>query len=148
MLKKSITYTDFNGNEQTEDFYFHLSRTELTEMEVSVTGGMSETLKRIVATENAKDLIEIFKKIILDSVGEKTEDGKRFVKNEAITEDFVSSPAFDVLFMDLATNSDAAAAFIKGIMPPDFAAQMELDAKKAAMLVPEPVESTPPTEET
>jgi hypothetical protein len=128
MLKKTITYTDFNDVEQTEEFYFNLSRTELTEMETSVDGGMTELLQKIVATENIKEMFNVFKTIILSSVGVKSEDGKRFVKTDQIAQDFVSSAAFDELFMSLATDPIKAAEFIKGIVPKDLSPQFDSGA--------------------
>lgn len=140
MLKKTITYTDFNDVERKEDFYFNLSKTELTEMETSVDSGMAEMLKKIVDSGNGKEMFSVFKKIILASVGVKSEDGKRFFKNEEIANDFVSSPAFDVLFMSLATDADLAAEFIKGIIPQDLNDKFDEASKKAPLTAVEPVE--------
>lgn len=131
MLKKTITYVDFNDVETTEDFYFNLSKTELTEMETSVKGGLSAMLKQIVATEDMKEMFGIFKKIIVSSVGIKSADGKRFVKSDEISQDFVSSPAFDELFMSLATDVGKAAEFIKGIIPKDLSGQFESEMNKS-----------------
>lgn len=117
MLKKTIHYTDFNDQEQEEVFYFHLSKAEIIEMEASVSGGLSESLKKIIKSNDNKEIVEVFKNIILSSVGEKSDDGKRFVKNDEIREDFKSSPAFDELFMTLATDETQAEEFVKGILP-------------------------------
>lgn len=125
MLKKTITYTDFNDIEQTEDFYFNLSKMELAEMENSIDGGMAKRLEQIVASQNVKEMFVFFKQIILDSVGMKSPDGKRFVKSEEISQDFISSPAFDSLFMELASDADKAVEFVKGIMPKDLSATLD-----------------------
>jgi len=117
MLKKTITYTDFDGNERTEDFYFNLSKAEIMEMELGVNGGMSELLKRIVASQDTKQVIDIFKDIILKSYGEKSLDGKRFVKSKELSESFSQTEAYSDLFMELATDSEAAEGFIKAIIP-------------------------------
>lgn len=117
MLKKSITYTDFNGDEQTEDFYFNLTRAELVELELSHKGGLKESLEKIVADEDGKQIIEQMKNIVLGSYGVKSPDGKRFVKNQQLREEFESSEAYSVLFMELVTETDAAVAFVNGIMP-------------------------------
>lgn len=117
MVKKTITYTDYNGNERTEDFYFNLSKAEVTEMEMSIDGGLSKTIKSIIAAKDAPSIIKMFKDIILKSYGEKSLDGKRFVKNDEIRDCFSQTEAYSVLFMELATNADEAAKFMNGIIP-------------------------------
>ena len=117
MLKKTIKYTDYDGNEREEDFYFNLSKAEVTEMELSKEGGMSEYIKKISAAQNAPELIKLFKEIITKSYGEKSLDGKRFIKNKEITEAFTQTEAYSELFVELASNADEAVKFINGIMP-------------------------------
>ena len=117
MLKKTIKYTDYDGNEREEDFYFNLSKAEITEMELSKEGGMSEYIKKISATQNGPELIKLFKDIIIKSYGEKSLDGKRFIKNTELTEAFIQTEAYSELFIELASNADEAAKFINGIMP-------------------------------
>lgn len=117
MLKKSITYTNFNDEEITEDFFFHLSKAELVELEMSHDGGLSEALKKIVAAEDNKQLIIEFKKIILTAYGKKSEDGKRFIKSQELRDEFESSEAYSALFMELITDADAASSFVNGIVP-------------------------------
>ena len=117
MLKKTIKYTDYDGNEREEDFYFNLSKAEITEMELSKEGGMSEYIKKISATQNAPELIKLFKEIITKSYGEKSLDGKRFIKNKELTEAFTQTEAYSELFVELASNADEAVKFINGIMP-------------------------------
>ena len=117
MLKKTIKYTDYDGNEREEDFYFNLSKAEITEMELSKEGGMSEYIKKISATQNGPELIKLFKDIIIKSYGEKSLDGKRFIKNKELTEAFTQTEAYSELFIELAANADEAAKFINGIMP-------------------------------
>jgi len=141
MLKKSITYTDFDGASHTEDFYFNLSRTELTEMEATIDGGMSEMLRKIIAAASTKELFATFKKIILATYGCKSDDGKRFFKSDEITRDFIASPAFDVIFMELATDSKMAAEFVKGVLPSDMSPQ--IDEAILKMSTPDVVEVTP-----
>lgn len=116
MLKKTITYTDYNGTERTEDFYFNLSKAEVMEMEMSTTGGMAETIQRIVAAQDAPAIIKIFKELVLKAYGEKSPDGKRFIKNDEIREAFSQTEAYSILFMELATDADAAAKFINGVI--------------------------------
>jgi hypothetical protein len=117
MLKKTIKYVDYDGVEREEDFLFNLSKAEVTEMELGVVGGMSQMLQKIVAEKDGKRIIEHFKAIILKSYGEKSPDGKRFVKSKELSDAFVQTEAYSELFMELATNADAAAAFVKGILP-------------------------------
>ena len=124
MLKKTISYTDYNGVERKEDFYFNLSKAEIMEMQLSTTGGLTEMIKRIVATQDQPALVKIFKELILKAYGEKSPDGKRFIKNAALSEAFEQTEAYSILFMELATNDEAAAKFINGIVPADMAQQM------------------------
>lgn len=128
MVGKSITYTDYNGNPRTETFYFNLTQAEVTEMELSVDGGLVEMINRIVAAQDGKQIIATFKDIILRSYGEKSLDGKRFVKNQELRDAFSQTEAYSKLFMELATNADAAAAFINGIVPAQAAAPATLPA--------------------
>ena len=119
MLVKTMTYTDYNGEERTEDFYFNLTRAEVTEMELSTVGGLSETIQRITKSKDIPAIMDIFKDLILKSYGQKSPDGKRFIKSKALSEEFSQTEAYSDLFMELATNSTAAAAFVNGIMPTD-----------------------------
>lgn len=117
MLKKTMTYTDYDGNQRTEDFYFNLSKAEVMEWELGTTGGMQKMIERIVAEQDTKRIVELFKEIILKAYGEKSADGKRFVKSKEITESFAQTEAYSDLFMELSTDSEAAASFINGIVP-------------------------------
>lgn len=117
MLKKTITYTDYNGAERTEDFYFNLSKAEVMEMEMSTSGGLAEMIKKIVAAQDAPAIIKIFKDLVLKAYGEKSPDGKRFIKSEEIATAFSQTEAYSQLFMELATNADEAAKFVNGIVP-------------------------------
>lgn len=117
MLKKTITYVDFNGIERKEDFYFNLSKAEITEMELSTDGGLVERINRIVAAKDVPEIIKVFKQLILDSYGEKSLDGKRFIKSKELSEAFSQTNAYSILFMELAVDDVAAAEFINGIVP-------------------------------
>lgn len=123
MLKKNIKYTDYNGVEREETFLFNLSKAELMEMEMGTTGGLGETIQKIVETQDVPSIIKIFKDLILKAYGEKSADGKRFIKvNEAgvpLSIGFSQTEAYSTLFMELATDADAASNFIKGIIPSD-----------------------------
>jgi hypothetical protein len=124
MLKKTITYTDYNGVERKEDFYFNLSKAEVMEMELSTTGGLAEMIKRIVAAQDQPAIIKVFKDLILKAYGEKSPDGKRFIKSPELSDAFAQTGAYSILFMELATNDEAAAKFINGIVPADMAQQI------------------------
>lgn len=117
MLKKTIKYVDYNGVEREEDFYFDLSKAEITEMELSQDGGMSNLIQKIVNTKDMPSLIKIFKQLILKSYGEKSADGRRFIKSEQLSTEFTQTPAYSELFMELATDEKAAANFINSIVP-------------------------------
>lgn len=119
MIKKTITYKDFNGADRTEDFYFHLSKTELMEMELSVDNGLSEYMQLIVDAKDGKQIMAVTKEVILKSYGEKSIDGRYFDKSETLSNRFYNSPAYDVLFEELVTDAKTAAEFFKGIMPDD-----------------------------
>ena len=119
MLKKTITYTDFNGVERTEDFYFNLTKAEIAEMELEVPGGMTTMIERITKTQDTPSLIKVFKELILRSYGKKSDDGRRFIKNKELVEEFKDSEAYSELFMELATNGEESSKFIKGLIPAD-----------------------------
>ena len=117
MLKKTIKYKDFNGEDVSEDFLFHLSKAELVELEASHADGLAEAMQRIVDANDNKAIVAEFKKIILLSYGKKSMDGKRFVKNQTMRDEFESSEAYSTLFMELLTDTDAAIQFMNGIIP-------------------------------
>jgi hypothetical protein len=124
MLKKTITYIDYNGEERKEDFYFNLNKAEIMEMQMSTTGGLDEMIKRIVDAKDAPAIIKIFKDLILKAYGEKSADGRRFEKEREgrkLADDFAQTEAYSILFMELATDADAAAKFVNGIVPADMA---------------------------
>lgn len=132
MIKQTIKYTDYNGVERTEDFYFNLTKAELTQMELEMPGGMSNVLNRIVKEERVPELIKIFKDLILRSYGVKSDDGKRFIKNKEVLDEFVQSEAYSELYMKLVTDAKAAADFINGIVPAALAAEVAKISTKEA----------------
>ena len=129
MLKKTITFTDYNGLERTEDFYFNLTKAEIMEMELSTTGGLTGMINKIVAEQNAPAIIKIFKELILKAYGEKSADGKKFMKKDKdgspLYLNFEQTEAYSVLFMELATDADAAAKFVNGIVPAEAQQQVQ-----------------------
>ena len=124
MLKKIITYTDYNGVERTEPFYFNLSKAELMEMELGVTGGMTEMLDKIIAAKDAPSLMKTFKEMIMKSYGIKSDDGKRLIKSEELSIACTQTEAYSVLFMELITDDKAAADFVNGIIPNEIQAEV------------------------
>lgn len=138
MLKRKIKYTNFNDVETEGVFYFNLSKAELIQMEVSTKEGFGEMLQRIVETKDNKALIEEFKKIILLAYGERSADGERFVKSDELREAFSQTAAFQELFLELALETDAAAAFITGIVPKDMGATLQRQINGAPIPPPPP----------
>ncbi len=131
MLKKTIEFKDYNGVPRTEDFYFNLTQAEITEMELSVDGGLVEMINRIVAAQDGKQIINTFKEIIMRAYGMKSPDGRRFIKNQEIRDNFAQTEAYSKLFMELATNAKAASDFVKAIVPANDEAP--LSAEPAAL---------------
>lgn len=119
MIVKTVTYTDFNGNERTESFWFHLSRPELTEMLLGIDNNIETYIKTIIKSENYYEIVKIFKKLLLEAYGEKSEDGRRFVKLPEKTKEFSESEAYSVLFTELTTNEEKASEFINGLISKD-----------------------------
>ena len=130
MLKKTIKYTDYNGVERNEDFYFNLSKAEIMEMQMGTTGGFADYIAALVKTQNMPEIVRIFKDIVLKAYGEKSQDGKRFIKTDdnghSLAKAFSETEAFSILYMELATDSKEAAKFINGIVPQD----MEISEEK------------------
>lgn len=135
MYKKTIVYEDFNGVERKEDFYFNLTKAEIMQTTFGYAGDITEFLQKIIDTKDKPKLAEMFKELILKSYGEKSEDGKRFIKKDEngrpLSEKFEETIAFSDLYMELAVDDKAAAEFVNGIIPKDVAAKM---VEQAAML--------------
>lgn len=132
MYIKSITYTDYNGNERTETACFNLNEAELAELNLSTEGGYQEHLRHIVNTHDVPSLVREFKKLIKMSYGIKSPDGRRFVKNENATEEFFQTEAYSQFFMELATNQEAITEFVMGILPEKYRNQIaEANAENA-----------------
>lgn len=133
MIKKTIKYNDYNGVEREDAFFFNLTKAEITEMSLSVDGGLYEKIKAIIEAKNTPEIIKLFKELILKAYGEKSEDGKRFRKTDAngqpLSTAFSETEAYSTLFMELATDDAKAAEFVNGIMPADIDKE---ELKKAA----------------
>lgn len=130
MICKKITYKDFNGQERTEDFYFHMSKADVIKW-MSTNGNytLDKVLGKLIKTENVKDMINEVDYLILHSYGEPSLDGKRFVRSEELSKEFSESEAYSVLFMELVSDAKKAAAFFNGILPDDLAKSIN-DAMK------------------
>ena len=130
MIKKPVTYTDYNGVERTENFYFNLSEAEVMEMEMSTEGGMAESIQKVVDAKDAPAIIRVFKDLVLKAYGVKSDDGRRFMKTKAdgtrYADDFKETEAYSQIFMELATDADAAAKFVNGIVPAKLAQKAAL----------------------
>ena len=121
MYKRTLTYTDYNGVERTEDFYFNLNKAEIAEKQMTTEGGYSAMLERIVKANDTPSLFKEFKDLVLLAYGEKSDDGKRFMKidknGHRLADDFMQTEAFSTLLVELVTNADVAAEFVKAIIP-------------------------------
>ena len=124
MIKQDITYTNFEGEQETETLYFHLNKVELMEMQVSEKRGLAQYITDIQKAENNKEIFRLFKEIVLRAYGERSEDGKKFIKNERLREEFEGSLAYEELMVKLVTETDFAVKFVNGIMPAGMADQI------------------------
>lgn len=133
MIKKVVTYTDYNGVERTETCYFNITKSEAMEMQFESGGNLADILQKMVDEKDQVKLGRMFKDVILKTYGIKSDDGKRFQKSEEISKIFEQTPAYDEIYMDLLSNEDHAVAFIKGILPADVAKEIakEEEIKKA-----------------
>ena len=136
MVVKKIKYTDFNGVEREEEFMFNLTEAEITEMELMTDGGLSDSIKKIISAQDTPEIIKTFKMLLLKSYGEKSADGRRFIKSEELTEAFTQTNAYSQLFMELATDDKAAIAFINGIIPDSMRERVAEDGSNASDLAP------------
>lgn len=130
MLKKTMTFENFEGQTVTQTFRFHLTEAEVTAWELSEgTGGLVKLMQRVVESQEGAEIIRIFREVILRSYGELSDDGNRFIKSPERTEAFAQTQAFSDLFMELASNTDAMTAFINGILPKTKQKPKEVDAQ-------------------
>lgn len=119
MLKRTFTYTDYNGNQVTDDYYFNLNKAEIIEMELSTdkAAGLEATINKLREELNGKEIVDLFKRIIRKSIGRKSTDGKRFIKNDEIADEFMQTEAYSDLVVELCTDADKASAFFSAIVP-------------------------------
>lgn len=119
MYKKEIAFVDYDGNERKEDFWFNLTKAELTKMNLSEVGGLQAKLEKIIKAQDGPSIMSAFEDIIHRSYGEKSPDGRRFIKSEELVTAFEQTEAYSELFMELCTNAEAASEFVRGILPSD-----------------------------
>lgn len=124
MFKKTVTYEDYKGNTRTEDFYFNLNKAELVELELSTKGGLTVMMDRIIAAQDNATLFKIFKDLVSKSYGVLSDDGRKFVKNQEVLDDFMQTEAYSIIFSELATNAEAAAEFFNNVIPQNLAKEL------------------------
>lgn len=117
MRLEKIKYTDYNGNQREEKFYFNLNNAEITEMDLGIEGGLKQKIEKITETQNSREIVTFFKEFVLKSFGVKSDDGRRFIKSPELSKEFSETEAYNILFMELATNSKHAADFINDVIP-------------------------------
>lgn len=117
MIKKTVTYKNFNDVEVTEDCYFNYTESQLADLEMSVGGGLSATLRSLSAAQNETELYKFFRQLILGAYGIKSADGRKFMKSKEISEDFEQTAAYNAIFMELVTNTDKAIEFVNNLIP-------------------------------
>ena len=117
MIKKTVTYTDYNGEQRTETFYFHYTEAEILDMEMSEEGSFADRIQRIIDAKDKTALMKLIKKFVIDAYGVKSEDGKRFMKNDELKTAFLECPAYSDIFMEMVTNDEIAAEFVNGVIP-------------------------------
>lgn len=133
MLKKTVTYSDYNGVERTETFYFHYTEAEILDMEMSTEGGFAERIQKIIDAKDQVSLMKLIKTFVTDAYGVKSEDGKRFIKNDKVKTEFLESPAYSKIWMELVMDDEVAADFVNNVIPPDMKGTLEglIKAKEA-----------------
>ena len=132
MYKIREKYEDYDGNERVKEFYFNLTKAEITDMELTTEGGMSAMLNRIIAAKDTSKLIAVFKDLILRSYGQKSPDGRRFIKSDELTKEFTETPAYSQIYLRLATDDKAATEFVNNVIPKDL--QKEVKAAQGNVI--------------
>ena len=125
MYKITETYTDYDDNQRTEDFYFNYSEAELADLQFSVSGGLAGMINKIIKTNDMPKLVELFRELIQKAYGEKSNDGRRFIKSPELTKEFTETVAYSQIYMRLATDSKAAQEFINKVVPKSMKDKMQ-----------------------
>lgn len=136
MYVKEIEYTDFNGVVRKEKFYFNLTKAEILDLELGKTGGLTEYIRKIIEAQDTPTIMALFKSLLLKAYGVKSDDGRRFIKNDQVREDFEQTQAFSDLYMMLALNDEEASKFVNAIVPDDMKVSEEQRAQFAKELIP------------
>ena len=125
MYKITETYTDYDDNQRTEDFYFNYSKAELADLQFSVAGGLAGMIDKIIKTNDIPELVTLFRELIQKAYGQKSNDGRRFIKSPELTKEFTETVAYSQIYMRLATDSKAAQEFINKVVPKDMQANQQ-----------------------
>lgn len=142
MFKWEHTYTDYNGYNRTETFYFFLKANVLLDLEWRTPGGLEGYVKNIMSKMDGQGLADTFKMLIEKSYGVKSPDGREFIQGDDVFRSFSQTEAFADLYIGLATDDKFAAEFINGIFPREsiekLKQQHEMAEKAGISLVPQP----------
>lgn len=111
MFKHSVEYVDFNGSDRKEDLYFHLSLPEVTRLEAEIGMGLEDYIKGLTTNQELNTLLAFLERMLLSSYGQKTSDGKSFIKSQVIREAFEYSQAYAEIFEQVLSNPDLARKF-------------------------------------
>ena len=147
MFSRTFTYTGYDGKPHTDTWWFNLSEAELYEMELSKIGGVNGMMNRLLREEKPGEIVKMFKEIILGAVGERSADGRKFLKNEEIRQDFYQSKAYSDLFVELVSSGEALSTFLRGAIPEDVRLKLEAADKEAAEAAPEQIVMPLPVKE-
>lgn len=142
MFKKTIEYTDYNGESRKEDFYFNYTKTELVEVETSKLGGFKSYLETLLSSKDNPEIMKVMKQLILGAYGEKSPDGKRFVKSPEISEAFSQTDAYDKMFWEMCVDAEKAADFINAIVPQDLTEEVAKMSENASNVIPMPTDNS------
>lgn len=148
MLKKDIKYTDFNGDPQEETHYFNLNKTELFELTAEFQGSLQAYFKHLVDKKDEAGILRELKRLILSTYGVKSEDGKRFIKTDAVREEFSQTAAYDTLFLELLEGEDTFMTFMKSVLPAELRDDFDKALKEAGKEEPKSDEDTTPKDPT
>jgi len=136
MYVKEMEYTDFNGVTRKEKFYFNLTKAEILDLELGKAGGLTEYIRKIIEAQDTPTIMSLFKSLLLKSYGVKSDDGRRFIKNDQVREEFEQTQAFSDLYMLLALNDEEASKFVNAIVPADMKVSDEQKQQYVKELIP------------
>lgn len=144
MIKKTLTYHDFDGEEHTKDFYFSMNQTEFGLMNNKIPGGLENYLKRVQEDKDSAKLLDLLTMFITESYGERSDDGALFFKKDPkgrkLGEAFLMTEACDNLLTELLENENRIAAFLTGMLPTNIRGKVEEGVREARLSLAESVE--------